>query len=394
MPARERVRDEKAAKAREREESVKQSTVPILLLGSTERYPDIQYVTGYTAADSVVLVQLRDGGRLVVPQHEVGRARRQTKGTQIISPEDLGVSGKGRRSPVAWAVALLRREGVRRVRVPADFPLNAARRLTRAGVSVFAAKGELFPARLVKRPDEIRCIREAQQAAVIAMRSAVTLIAGSEIGPTGDLTCDGVALTSEAVKQRIHAQLLERRCFCRDVIVACGEQAVDPHEQGSGALRAGETIVLDIFPQHLENGYWGDLTRTVARGKARPELKRLYAAVRAAQTAALNRVRPGVRCGTVHRAAADEMRRRGYVTATVDGRPTGFIHSTGHGVGLAIHEGPAVALSDTRLRAGMVITIEPGLYYPGLGGVRIEDTVVVTREGWRYLVPCEKRFEL
>jgi Xaa-Pro aminopeptidase len=237
-------------------------------------------------------------------------------------------------------------------------------------------------------------MRESQQAAVIAMRAAVDAIARAEIGPRRELRSGGRPLTSERVQRLVAEVLLAHNCAARDIIVAGGRQAADPHEQGAGPLHAGETIVLDIFPQSLRHGYWGDLTRTIVRGAATSEQRRLYAAVRAAQAAALARVRPGARCAAVHAAAVAEFDHRGYATRREDDRAVGFIHGTGHGVGLAIHEAPAVTRSEGRLRAGHVITVEPGLYYPDIGGVRIEDTVVVTRGGWRYLAPCEKRFEV
>jgi Xaa-Pro aminopeptidase len=196
------------------------------------------------------------------------------------------------------------------------------------------------------------------------------------------------------VKRLIERVLLDHGCSGKNTIVAGGEQGADPHEQGHGPLLARRPIVIDIFPQHTRSGYWGDLTRTVVRGAAGHELRRMYAAVRAAQAAALAKIRAGARCSAVHKAAAEELAGRGFETGARNGRPAGFIHSTGHGVGLAIHEAPSVSRFGGRLEAGNVITVEPGLYYPGLGGIRIEDTVEVTKTGWRYVVPCEKRFEI
>jgi Xaa-Pro aminopeptidase len=201
-------------------------------------------------------------------------------------------------------------------------------------------------------------------------------------------------LTSERVRRAILRTLLEHDCFAREVIVAGGAQAADPHVQGEGPLRASEAIVLDIFPQHLGHGYWGDLTRTVVKGKPPAELKRMYGAVKAAQMAALRAVRAGVQGASVHGRAVAEFKRRGYETREIKGRAAGFIHGTGHGLGLAIHEAPSVSAAEGRLRAGNVITVEPGLYYPDAGGVRIEDAVVVTRTGCRLLARCEKRFEV
>ena len=130
------------------------------------------------------------------------------------------------------------------------------------------------------------------------------------------------------------------------------------------------------------------------RGRPSRELRKMYQAVKRAQEEALRAVKAGVKGSTVHRRVVAEFERRGYATREENGRQVGFIHGTGHGVGLAIHEAPGVGLRDVRLRSGNVITVEPGLYYPDVGGVRIEDTVVVTPAGWRYLVPCEKRFEV
>jgi Xaa-Pro aminopeptidase len=283
---------------------------------------------------------------------------------------------------------------VQAVTVPGTFPLGAAERLRRGGVKLRVGADPLFPRRAVKRADELGRIRQAQQAAVIAMREAIERIRRAEPGRDGVLELEGATLTSERLRRGIHQRLLDLDCQARDTIVAGGPASADPHETGSGPLRAGEPVVLDIFPQHLDHGYWGDLTRTVVRGRAAPRLRRMYAAVKAAQAAALAAVRPGVCCATVHRAASRELDRRGFGSHIEDGRAVGFIHSTGHGVGLAIHEPPAVSLNRTRLRSGHVITVEPGLYYPDIGGIRIEDTIVVQPGGWQYLVPCEKRFEL
>jgi Xaa-Pro aminopeptidase len=269
-----------------------------------------------------------------------------------------------------------------------------ARALEQGGVKVDLAKGDLFPQRMVKGADEVRKITESQQAAVIATRAAVAMIARAEIDGRGYLRNRGTRLTSEDVKRAIAKVLLDHDCVCPDAIVAGGRQGADPHETGSGPLRAGEPIVLDIFPQHTGHGYWGDLTRTVVRGVPSNRVRKMYAAVRAAQSAALSLVRAGARYARVHGGAVEEFKRRGFGPRPAEEKREGFIHSTGHGLGLSIHEAPAVGKADGRLVAGNVITVEPGLYYSDLGGVRIEDTVLVTRTGWQYLVPCEKRFEV
>lgn len=368
-------------------------TGSILLIGTSSDCADLVYATRFQAPDPVVFHRRGGRGYLVLSPLEYGRAVRTVpEGIEVLTAEALGLRGTAARSVSGWAVAIARKTGARRVTVPVAFPLGAARALEKAGVKVVVAKQPIFPARAVKTADELRCIREAQQAAVIAMRAAVSMISHSTIESTGALRLEHRVLTSERVKRRIAEVLWEHGCVGRDTIVAGGEQGVDPHEQGSGPLRGHEAIVIDIFPQHTGHGYWGDLTRTVLHGKASSSLRQIYHAVNAAQALALSAVRPGVKGSVIHRKVNREFERRGFRRETIDGRPAGFIHGTGHGVGLEIHENPRISLSDECLKSGNVVTIEPGLYYPGKGGVRIEDTVVVTPGGWRYLVPCERKF--
>jgi len=365
-----------------------------LIIGIPLENPDLLYASRFRAVDPVVL--LDSGGRrtLVVSTMESGRAARECPGLRVLTPPELGLKRRYRGGLAQWAKRLLDREDLRCVQVPSAFPLGSARFLERHSVRLRIGSGAFYPERAVKQPEEIARIREAQEAAVIAMRAAIRLIAGAGFDGEGFLKIGGRRLTSEMVRLEVQRVLLQRDCVGQDIIIAGGEASADPHAVGEGPLRAREPIVLDIFPRHQRHGYWGDLTRTVVRGPASPKLRRQYAAVRAAQQAALAAVRPGVSGATVHEAAKREFARRGFETGFTDGKPHGFIHGTGHGVGLAIHEAPSVSAAEGRLRAGHVVTIEPGLYYPGLGGIRIEDTIEVTRSGWRYLVPCEKRFEL
>ena len=366
----------------------------VLLLGDAATCPDVEYASGFRAVDPVLFLRKGTTRCLVVPQLEFGRAERTAAGVTVFSPEKLGLSGPRRGRFSDWALELLKRERVRSVIVPGSFPHGVAERLKSKGIRVVVAKSDLFPERAVKRPDEIRKIKDAQQAAVIAMRAAVDMVAESKVDRQGFLVLKGKKLTAGEIRRAITWALVEHDCLSRDTIVAGGMQAVDPHETGEGPMRAHEAIVIDIFPRHLAHGYWGDLTRTVVKGDAPASLKTMYQAVKAAQIAALNRVRAGARTDRVHRAAVAEFERRGFKTEMVSGKGSGFVHSTGHGVGLAIHEAPSVGPARGRLKSGNVITIEPGLYYPGIGGIRIEDTVVVTPAGWRYLVPCEKKFEV
>ncbi|MFQ5654764.1 MAG: M24 family metallopeptidase, partial [Planctomycetota bacterium] len=270
------------------------------------------------------------------------------------------------------------------VRVPARFPVRAADRLREEGFTLVVSKEPFFPRRAVKTPEEILRIEAAQEATEEVMLDAIEQIRRTEI--RGDeLHLDGETLTAERLKMRVRKLLLERGYNVGEIIVAPGDQGCDPHNTGSGPLRAGETIIIDIFPRHIENRYWGDMTRTVVKGEPSSELRKLHAAVEKAQRVALEEIGPGVRGADVHRKVSESLEMDGFATTCTNGTWKGFFHGTGHGVGLDIHEAPRLSKNGPVLEEGMVVTVEPGLYYPGLGGVRIEDLVVVTADGCRNL---------
>jgi Xaa-Pro aminopeptidase len=374
----------------------KRLTTGMVLIGTPNLDPDILYATGFMAPDPIVYIKAGRKQAMVVSQLELGRAERtcSPRAIDVYTPHLLGIETSKRGDLAAWTLGLLKQMGINAISVPSSFPYGIACKLKAARIKVEVNEAAPFPNRRVKRADEIRNLRQSQRAAVIAMRAACALIQKSYVGRNDNLVIKNKPLTSEMVQRCIANVLLDHDCFCDTTIVAGGAQAVDPHERGHGVLKAHLPIVMDIFPRHLVHGYWGDITRTVVRGQPKPEVKRMYAAVKAAQTAALKLIRSGVSCAHVHQAAADEIKKRGFETRRENGHAVGFIHSTGHGVGLAVHEAPSLGTARLRLRAGDVVTVEPGLYYPKLGGIRIEDTIVVTREGWKYLAPCEKQFEL
>ncbi|MBR6374154.1 MAG: M24 family metallopeptidase, partial [Victivallales bacterium] len=155
-----------------------------------------------------------------------------------------------------------------------------------------------------------------------------------------------------------------------------------PHNTGEGAICANEPIVIDIFPRCCATGYFGDLTRTVVKGKAPDIVKKAFEAVYDAQRTVLQMLKPGVKGIEAHKKADDVMKAHGFKTDLKSETPYGFIHGLGHGVGLEIHEKPSLNLRNPKpLVAGNVVTIEPGLYYPEWGGIRIEDMAMITEDG-------------
>jgi len=367
----------------------------VLLAGSSQSDTDIRYLSGFSAPDPFLFLKTNSANFLVVSTMEKGRAERQSRpGTRIFTPAEIGLTRKQSGKVENQIMALVEKAKIRRIQVSSDFPVGTFKALEKKGVDISIAGKPVCPERKVKTKDEISKLRHSQHAAAAAMNAATALIGSAKIDREKRLRTERELLTSERVRQLIHRILINHDCAGIETIVAGGDQATDPHERGHGQLYAGQAIIIDIFPRSEKTGYWGDLTRTVCCGSPTPELKKLYNAVKAAQAAALRAVKPGVCADEVHSAARAVFEQRGYETKETDGRNVGFIHGTGHGVGLDIHELPRVGTSGETLETGNVITIEPGLYYPGLGGIRIEDTVVVTEKGWRYLAPCPKKFEL
>ena len=332
---------------------MKKLTAPHLLLGKPVSEPDIRYATGFSAPDEVVVLLLPRKTVLVVSPMEFGRAQAQAPDCVVETPASLGVAAERRGQPAAWAVAAAERHARGRVQVDAAFPLGAARELEARGIAVaLAAQSPIARRRVVKTAEEIARIARVQKAARAIVR----------------------------------AEVLKHDCIDEETIVAGGAQAADPHERGHGPLRTGEWIVCDIFPRSLETGYWGDMTRTFMHGRPSPWHAALHRAVHAAQRDALARVRHGADGAAIHDAVRRGFAAAGFPAGADDaGLPYGFIHGTGHGVGLEIHEEPRLSPKGGRLAENMVVTVEPGLYYPGRAGVRIEDLAVVGPDGPRVL---------
>ncbi|MCI0348071.1 MAG: Xaa-Pro peptidase family protein, partial [Acidobacteriales bacterium] len=352
----------------------------------------------FFAPDPFIFFQHRGKKHLVMSDLELDRARQQAHVDYVLSLAAVERELKDNKRLVIDTAAVLHHlfqtKKIHSVLVPSNFPLGLADRLRRRGLRVVASSHAFFPEREVKSEEEIREISKAQRAAEAGMEAAIAMIRESHISRR--LLYQGKAkLTAEMVKERIVAVAMRHGCLASHTIVACGEQGCDPHEEGHGTLRAHQPIILDIFPRSQSSGYWGDLTRTIVKGRASERLKNAYAAVLAGQSLALGRIRAGVRGEAIHQAILDDFKRLGFETGLQDGRMQGFFHGTGHGVGLEIHELPRLSpRGQSRLKPGHVVTVEPGLYYFNLGGVRLEDLLVVTKTGNRNLTRFPKYLEV
>ncbi|MDD1669806.1 MAG: Xaa-Pro peptidase family protein, partial [Methanomicrobiales archaeon] len=234
----------------------------------------------------------------------------------------------------------------------------------------------------------IAAIARVQEATEAAMGGAISSIRSARVRK-GVLYRGKNPLTSEILQREVAVALLERGCRAVDTIIACGGDSAIPHMRGSGPLREGEPVILDIFPQDEETGYTADMSRTVVKGEPTPEIRDMFEAVLGAQSLAMDLARPGATGAEVHGKVVDYFRERGYGSTT-----KGFIHNLGHGVGLEVHELPTLGPAGGELAAGNVITLEPGLYEPGTGGVRLEDLGVVTADGFRDLTRLAKELRV
>ena len=378
-----------------------------------------RYLSGFAAPDPFTTVYTPDTIAILVSALEFGRAKTASRADDVSRLADYdyrelasehGTEAAKARVVAAWLDDL----AVDAVATPDRFPLGPADRLRERGIGITPDTDDIVTEiRARKTPEEVDNVRETQRANEAAMRAAEALLreavvgeadgdgaSGADATADGDtddgrvLRHDGEVLTSQRVKTEIEATLLEHGCGLDETIVACGADAADPHNRGHGPLRPDEPIIVDIFPRSKATGYHGDLTRTFLKGEPDDTVAAWFDLTHEALDAALDAVEPGVTGAAVHDAVCDVYEESGLPTLRSDPKSeTGFIHSTGHGVGLDVHELPRVAPDGGELRPGHVITIEPGLYDPSVGGVRIEDLLVVTDGGFENLTdhPIELR---
>ncbi len=366
--------------------------VGTLLLADSDSSADMLYVSGFESGDPFIYLKSGRKSTIVVTDFEVGRATENSTADEVLPLSEFAKNGAALDN-VAAAGNLLAAKGVTHVKVPFQFPVGAAERLRKQGFGVEIIPEPFLPERQRKNSYEVKLISACQRKAERAMETAIRWIQSASVR-RGTLYYSGKALTAQMVRQRIHLQLMEEGCIASSTIVACGDQAIDPHNVGYGPLKANKPIIIDIFPRSIESRYHADISRTVVKGKASDTVKKMFRAVREGQRIAMTMIRPGVNARKVHDAICDHFEKAGFRTGMINGRRQGFIHGTGHGVGLEIHEPPRISKADVKLKAGNVVTVEPGLYYKGHGGIRLEDMVLVTTQGAKNLTRFAKVLEV
>lgn len=372
----------------------------LLFYANPELCADLLWLGRFAAPDPFLALRLGGRSVAVLSPLEFARGRRESAFDEVLALESLEAEACARFGeaghPVGRLVRLLaERHGAKAFTVPEDFPAAIAFDLVKHGLEIHPGAATLLPQRLIKSSEEAGRVREGNDCSAAGLRAAERVLREAEIGRGGRLRWKGRALTSELLRAEVNKACVDAGGMPAGTIVAGGDQGVDCHERGHGPLHANEFIIVDVFPRMDATGYHGDMTRTFLKGRASPEQRRQYAAVREAQKRALGAVRAGVHGSAVHAVAAACFKELGYESGRDAKGYFGFYHGTGHGLGLEIHEPLRMRAANAHgLRAGMVVTVEPGLYYLGRGGVRIEDVVWVTDDGCEPLSKFHYRWEI
>lgn len=382
------------------------STAKLLISGS-EHHADMLYISGIFVPDPFIVIGIEHDNNFawhgLLSPLEVDRAKKQSKLDHIHLDtvwHEKAILHGWKRSLATAAAAFFKEHNLQNILVPADFPLLFAEELKELGFKVTPSPASLFPERIIKSESEIKQLTHAELLTKNSMLQAENFISACSINEKGIVTHPAghhkadETVTSESIRAVIETFLISQGAVPSHTIVACGEQSADPHDMGSGTIHAHQPIIIDIFPRLVSSGYWGDMTRTYVKGKASSELKHMYQTVREGQDIGLDMVQAGTDTSTIHQKITTHFDSQGFKTGVVDGKQGGFFHGTGHGVGLDIHEAPRVSKGGAILEERQVITIEPGLYYPHIGGVRLEDLVVVRQQGCDNLTNFHRKLEL
>lgn len=369
--------------------------LPRLIVADSEHSPDMLYATRFFAPDAFVFLEKNGKRSIVLNDLEIDRGRKDAQADEILAHSEIAarIPGAKQRPPqFAEVVArFLKEKKVRSALVPSSFPLGLAEQLGDMGIRLVPEPGLFWKEREFKNAAELKLMSRALAITETGMARAMEVLKASKISG-GDLIWAKARLTSGILRAEIDSAILRVGGLPANTIVAGGKQGCDPHERGSGPLRANTLIIIDIFPRDARTGYYGDLTRTVVRGRASEAQRRLWETVWEGQKRAITTMKPGADGRAIHESVKEFFTERGYPTGQKNGRWQGFFHGTGHGLGLEIHEEPR--FSATVFKPGQVITVEPGLYYPHIGGVRIEDVATITKTGVKLLSGFRKELEI
>jgi Xaa-Pro aminopeptidase len=372
----------------------------LLMVADSEHCADMLYAVGMFVPDPFIYFRVNGKPHIVMSDLEIDRARQEAPHCRVVSltqiQKKLRSEGQKKTGLPQVIRHLFQSRGLSKAVVPRSFPFGLASDLRKVKIRVKARDDQFFPERQIKTAAEVKKVSAALMMAEVGLAEGIQALKSCKIDRKRRLIYRNVPLTSEKLRAIIDTAIVQAGGLAANTIVAGGRQGCDPHERGFGLLRANEPIILDVFPRSQKTGYFGDITRTVVRGRATEAIRKLYHTIERAQEIGFENIRHNTSGREVHFKIAEFLAKEGYKTGKSHGRMQGFFHGTGHGVGLEIHERPGMGPNSVdTLKAGQVVTVEPGLYYWELGGgVRLEDMALITNNGPRNLTKFEKVLEI
>ena len=370
----------------------------LLIIADSERDSNMYYATGFPAPDPFVFIRKGNEKVMITSDLELDRAKSESKADKVLSISKyervIRKSGGNSFCLIEIVAAALREMNITKLQVPANFSVEYADFLRKNGFRLEVKREPLFDSREIKNEEEIEHIVKTLRNTEYALEKAVDCIRKSKVRDGFLFSARNIQITSESIRQMINVELMKRGCTAKHTIVSCGEHSCVPHNTGSGPIKANESIIFDVFPKDEETGYYADISRTVVKGKASRSLKKMYKAVASAQDLVFKSAGNDTRGDVIHRKVMKHLTSLGFKTGKVKGKMQGFFHGTGHGVGLDVHEPPRISKTKCTLKTGHIVTVEPGLYYPGIGGVRLEDMILITDDGCTNLTKSPKVLEV
>lgn len=354
--------------------------------------PNQYYLTQFEASHPFLYLRKDKESTLLSSQLEYSRAKEEAQVDHVISVSKYtkGKEKENGKKPKTVLQRFIEDQNIEKLAVPEDFPLKKAEDLKKARVKVESIPDKIIEARKKKNKEEIQKLRRIQEYNEKAMRKARKIIEKAEI-KDNKLYFKEKILTSEKLRSEIKNFLVDRDCeLPEETIVSSGKESAKPHARGKGPIKPNEPIIIDIIPRR--NHYFGDMTRTFVKGDIPQEVEGMYEAVLEAQEEVFKMLENGseIKANDLHNRVCEVLERNGYKTPRKDEEEPDFMHSTGHGVGLEIHEKPKIANNEDILEPRMVVTIEPGLYLPRIGGVRLEDMILIKENGYENLNKMSK----